>query len=144
MVTGDWVMELQESAAKLVIDLGEWWQNTYHRPFVYALWVYRNRTGGEDLGRELIPLLHESYRVGLREIPLICEEIALAREWSENFVHDYLTRRIQYKLDKDNLAGLQLFHQLCVENFLAPPRPEIGQQLQALEIEPEQLAKPLL
>ena len=57
MVTGDWVMELPESAAKLAIDLGEWWQNTYHLPFVYALWVYRNRTPGQDLGQELIPLL---------------------------------------------------------------------------------------
>ena len=76
---------------------------------------------------------HESFRVGIREIPLICEEIALAREWSENFVHDYLTRRIQYRMTDQHQAGLQLFHQLCVENFLAPLREEVGAQIRAVE-----------
>lgn len=140
LITGDWVMEFEDNAAKLVIDLGEWWQNTYHRPFVYALWVYRNRTPGEDLGEELTSLLHESYRSGLREIPLICEEIALAREWSENFVHDYLTRRIQYKLDENALAGLQLFHQLCTDNFLAPLREETRSALKSVVTEPLRLS----
>jgi len=141
MVTGDWVMELPEQAAKLVVDLGEWWENTHHQPFVYAVWAFRQRPDGEDISQEITDLLHVSYRVGIRGIPLICEEIALAREWSENFVHDYLTRSIQYRMTADHLAGMQYFHKLCVENFLAPIREEISARIQNVETVPSGIGR---
>lgn len=131
LIIGDAAMELPDREASVDMDLGAWWQNTFHRPFVYALWVTR-AAAGEAEHERLRELLHTSAATGLRELPLICEETALAKAWPEARVHDYLTRKIHFHLDRDALAGLGLFRQLCIENYLCPDRRGVDESLTAL------------
>ncbi|MCP4549946.1 MAG: menaquinone biosynthesis protein [bacterium] len=128
LITGDQAMSLIPEVADMVIDLGEWWRTSFKQPFVYALWVYRGIANSERTER-LISLLTESYRVGIRELPLICEEIAAERGLAEMRVHEYLTTRVDYNLTAENLEGLREFHRLCVESYLANDRETVRQAL---------------
>ena len=134
LIIGDTAMEADPAQAERVIDMGEWWQNTFHRPFVYALWVYRESADGMPAD-ELTELLRESFRVGIRELPLICEEVAEAKGWREAYVHEYLTRKIHFKLDTRALDGLRFFRRLCIESYLAPERHGVAETLETLAAE---------
>ena len=135
LLIGDAAMELNPQGAAFDVDLGAWWQSSFHRPFVYALWVTRAAPDTADFER-LAALLQASAERGRRELPLICEEVAEARRWTETRVHEYLTRSIHYQLDDEALQGLALFRELCVESYLCPDRPEVVQSLSALRGEP--------
>ncbi len=141
MIIGDLAMEIAPDAAPISLDLGEWWQNSFHQPFVYALWVYKNRTPGEDMGEILSPLLEESYARGCAELTQICAEVAETKGWPVSRVHDYLTERIQYRLDESALGGLATFRKLCVQNYLAPERLEVAKALTSYEVEPQSLIR---
>lgn len=136
LIIGDAAMELADDVAPFTVDLGEWWENTFHRPFVYALWVTRAAPDAREFER-LSTLLRASAEQGRRELPRICEEVAETRRWPESRVHEYLTRRIHYTLDNETLAGLSLFRDLCVENYLCPDRPEVLDGLAGLKGELE-------
>jgi chorismate dehydratase len=135
LLIGDAAMELNPQDALLDVDLGAWWQSSFQRPFVYALWVTRAAPGTADFER-LAALLTSSAERGRRELPLICEEVAEARRWTETRVHDYLTRCIHYQLDDEALQGLARFRELCIESYLCPDRREVAQSLAALRGEP--------
>ncbi len=135
LLIGDAAMELNPQGAALDVDLGAWWQSSFQRPFVYALWVTRAAPDTPDFER-LAELLQASAERGRRELPLICEEVAEARRWTETRVHEYLTRSIHHQLDEEALAGLARFRELCVESYLCPDRPEVLASLTALRGEP--------
>ncbi len=134
LIIGDAAMELSPEQAAVDMDLGAWWQNTFQQPFVYALWVTRAPDGDPEHER-LVELLGASAERGMRELPLICEETALAKEWPESRVHDYLTHRIHYRLDDAALRGLSLFRELCIENYLCPDRRAVAEALEILRID---------
>lgn len=133
MVIGDLAMALSEWAAQTVIDLDEWWQDTFHFPFVQALWVYNTISGDEKRGERLMELLEESARIGRDELPLICEEVATAKGWDEMRVHEHLNRRIGYELDHATLDGLRTFRRLCIDNYLAPNKASVASLLESRE-----------
>lgn len=135
LLIGDAAMELNPQGAALDVDLGAWWQASFQRPFVYALWVTRAAPGTPDYER-LAALLTASAERGRRELPLICEEVAETRRWTEARVHEYLGERIHHRLDEEALAGLALFRELCIESYLCPDRPEVAASLSALRGEP--------
>ena len=131
LIIGDAAMELGDVDAMVDMDLGAWWQNTFHRPFVYALWVTRAAPGEEDHAR-LSDLLRSSAARGSRELSLICEEASRDKGWPEARVHRYLTDNIRFKLDDDALRGLGLFRELCIENYLCPNRGAVSESLKDL------------
>ncbi len=131
LIIGDAAMELGDVDAAIDMDLGAWWQNTFHRPFVYALWVTRAAAGEEDHDR-LTHLIRDSAAQGSRELSLICEDAAREKGWPEMRVHRYLTDNIRFKLDADALHGLGLFRELCIENYLCPDRNAVTESLKAL------------
>ncbi len=131
LIIGDAAMELRSDEAAVDMDLGAWWHNTFHRPFVYALWVTR-AADGEPEHERLVELLSASAELGRRELPLICEETARARNWPESRVHEYLTRNINFRLDAEALRGLNLFRELCIENYLCPDRRAVSDVLAKL------------
>ena len=128
LVIGDLALEIRPDPVWTVIDLGDWWEGTFHRPFVYAVWAARD----EELAMELAEAVRESHRAGERDLPLICEEVAARKGWPELLVHEYFTRNLDYRLDDDAVAGLRLFHRLCVESYLAPRRASVNRALEAL------------
>jgi len=131
LIIGDAAMELDAGSPPVDMDLGAWWQNTFHRPFIYALWVTR-AAAGEPEHERLVDLITASAELGQRELPLICEEAAAAKGWPERRVHDYLTRNIHFMLDDEALRGLSLFRELCIENYLCPDRRGVSDVLSTL------------
>lgn len=136
LIIGDAAMELAGTDAIIDTDLGAWWQNTFHRPFVYALWVTRAAAGETDHER-LCALLQDSAEQGLAELGPICAAAAASKGWPEERVREYLTRAIHFDLDGDALAGLGLFRSLCIQNYLCPDRRGVEESLAALRGERE-------
>ncbi len=121
LIIGDLAMDLDPGDVELDVDLGDWWHRSFHRPFVYAVWAWRERED-EKIGERLTSLLHESYQLGLEEMDILVEEAAVGHNWSEDRVRRYLSEQIQFELDSTAIDGLRLFHRLCLEDHLAPHR----------------------
>jgi chorismate dehydratase len=94
-------------------DLAEEWQKLTGKPFVFAFWAVRLAALNEmrpELG--LSETFHSSRDHGLQ--PASVAEIA--RQWSkrmslsESEISDYLTCNIDYRLDQENVSGLELFY----------------------------------
>jgi chorismate dehydratase len=117
LVIGDPALQIDHSRY-ITYDLAEEWIRFTGKPFVFAFWAVRQtalRDAASDV--DLAGLFQQS-----RDHGLIPENVdRLAREWaprlglSEEMVKDYLTHRIHYSLDRECLAGLQLFYQYAAE-----------------------------
>jgi len=102
LLIGDKTFHIDESPFVEVVDLGEWWTDETNLPFVFAVWVTRNKINPEIFTKKL----DESFRYGFGQIrKLATEENGL----SEDFVVKYLTENIQYKLSKSALSGMEKF-----------------------------------
>jgi predicted solute-binding protein len=120
------------------VDLGDWWQKTFHHPFVYAVWALRSGNP------ELQEILQDSFLAGQKAMDTICEEAALSMGLPLQEVRDYLGERIHFELDLPRLEGLRLFHRLCQEDHLAPLRASVSAMLENLGAAPRAVAAPAL
>jgi len=100
-------------------DLAEEWKRLTGHPFVFAFWAVRASALSEtDL--DLTKIFQQSRDHGLANVD------ALARDWaprvgiSEQAVRTYLSENIDYSLDDENLAGLELFLRYAVECGVLP------------------------
>jgi chorismate dehydratase len=100
-------------------DLAEEWKRLTGHPFVFAFWAVRAWALAEtDL--DLPRIFQQSRDHGLANVN------ALAREWaprigiSDAAVRTYLTENIDYSLDEENRAALQLFFKHAVDCGLLP------------------------
>lgn len=105
-------------------DLAEEWQRLTGKPFVFAFWAVRAAALSGAAQPGLASVFQQSRDHGLENVD------ALAREWapragiSEDAVKTYLTENIDYSLDAESLAGMQLFFDYTVEQgVLAAARP---------------------
>ena len=102
-----------------VFDLVEQWVEMTGKPFVFAFWAARDAAPVE-------PLLHrfvESKAHGLSHLEEIADYAVTHLPVSRPVILDYLEEKLNYDLDVDNLAGLELFYQLAAgEGLLPPPR----------------------
>jgi len=113
-----------------VYDLGEEWKRRTGKPFVFAFWAVR-AASVEDAGVnprvDLAAVFQSSKRHGLQPNSLR----SIARDWSrrveldEEKIVSYLTRNVDYSLDRDNLQALELFFQYCAEIGLIPAVPRV-------------------
>jgi chorismate dehydratase len=103
-----------------VLDLVEQWVELTGKPFVFAFWAARS-------GANLAPVLHrfyESKAYGLSRIEAIADHAASQLAVSRPVILDYLEEKLNYDLDVENLAGLELFYQMAAaEGLLPAPRP---------------------
>jgi chorismate dehydratase len=102
-------------------DLAEEWKRLTGHPFVFAFWAVRGSALTEtDL--DLVKVFQQSRDHGLANVD------TLAREWSprvgisESAVRTYLTENIDYSLDDENLAGMELFFRYAVDCSVLPGR----------------------
>jgi chorismate dehydratase len=94
----------------LVFDLASEWQKFTGLPFVFALWAVRPFEASlVDLRRDFEVSLNQ----GLRHVDNIAAEWAPRLGIAPEAVRIYLTENIDYTLDEENLAGLQLFYRLA-------------------------------
>ena len=111
-----------------VYDLAAEWKQLTGKPFVFAVWAIRMAAlSGNVQATEVVEIFQRSRDNGL--LPEHVDEIA--REWSpriglsEAEIRDYLTHNIDYRLDADNLNGLELFFRYAAELKLVDTAPEL-------------------
>jgi len=109
-------------------DLAHDWRRLTGKPFVFAFWAVRlDALHRQPTGVNLREVFQRS-----RDHGLLPESISvLAKEWgpklgiTEGEVTTYLTQNIDYYLDRENHAGLQLFLTYAHEIGLIPAVPEL-------------------
>ena len=100
----------------LIYDLAEEWHRLTGKPFVFAFWAVR-REALAQAPANLARIFQLSRDHGLEPANLA----QLGREWAprvglaETEVVRYLTENIDYSLDGENLAGMELFFRYAAE-----------------------------
>jgi len=108
-------------------DLGEIWYQQTGLPFVFALWMIRKAAFG-SFQKEL-SLLGRHLQYSLERVLENPEEIVSdctsGAGLSPQQVIQYW-QNIDYRLDKEHLAGLNLFFQLCAKHQLLDKNPPLN------------------
>jgi chorismate dehydratase len=104
-----------------VTDLAEAWFAFTGKPVVFALLCVRE---GVDAG-EAVRTLEKSKRASLENPDGFCSEVAPRFGVSAEICRDYLTKKIRYDLNSDDLDGLKLFFRLAAKNGIIEQKPEI-------------------
>jgi len=106
------------------LDLAEEWIRFTGKPFVFAFWAVRGELCSQtDTSLDLARIFRESRDHGLSEVNLqtIIQEWATRLRLEETDVREYLTKNIDYELDSQCIAGLQLFYKYAAEIGALPP-----------------------
>ncbi len=85
-------------------DLAEEWKKFCNLPFVFAAWV-----STEKLSEDFIELFNEALKQGIENITEAIEEDYTNKDLSKNETINYLTQRIDYRLNSNKKEALQLF-----------------------------------
>lgn len=103
VVIGDRAFE-QRSVSPFIYDLGEAWKNNTGLPFVFAAWVSRR-----PFSKQFIKDFNAANQYGLQHL----HQVAAANPCNSFDMYQYYTQNIQYKIDENELKGLQLFLDWC-------------------------------
>jgi chorismate dehydratase len=110
-------------------DLAELWEKMTGRPFVFAAWALGKSFAGRATPSEksdLIHLLTQARDRGLANLDAIAaREAAAGRlgpggETSAAGIRMYFRDCLQYVLSEKEMAGLQLFYELCLKHAIFP------------------------
>lgn len=99
-----------------VYDVAHQWHEMTDKPCVLALWVGR----GDAITAEVVADFQASKVYGLGHISEIAAEAATTLGLPACALERYLRKNIQYQLDEENLAGLQLFFEKAAAMGLIP------------------------
>ena len=91
------------------IDLAEAWKKWTQLPFVFAVWAVRKDFAEIETVTEIA---HKAYAAGFLDMEKIAERFVDQLGGSHLFWLDYLDTTIHYKLDKDDMEGLNRFRKL--------------------------------
>jgi chorismate dehydratase len=126
LVIGDTAL-LVDRSRYITYDLAEEWIQFTRKPFVFAFWAVRQAVLKDFSPDYLTSIFQRSRDNGL--MPESLNEIA--REWGpklnleETDVKSYLTRNIDYDLDRDCIDGLSLFFEYAQQCGLLPSPPQL-------------------
>src|SRR6202140_86813 len=99
-----------------VYDVAQQWREMTGRPCVLAIWVARRGT----VTPEIVADFQASREYGLAHIGEIAEGAALKLDLPPRALERYLTENIDFSLDEENLAGLNLYFEECARAGLIP------------------------
>lgn len=110
-----------------VYDLGELWYRFTGLPFVFALWIVRQRAFAEhpQAIRDFRRLLDRSLSLAFTDLAGIATTIAPDETLTVDELVCYWRDSMSYDLTADHLAGLQLFFALCRKYTLLDEEPDI-------------------
>jgi chorismate dehydratase len=91
------------------IDLAEAWQKWTKLPFVFAVWAVRKDF---EYIAEVTEIAHKAYARAFLSMEKIAQRYADQLGGSPEFWIDYLDNSIHYKLDGQDIEGLNLFRKL--------------------------------
>jgi chorismate dehydratase len=94
-----------------VYDVAHQWREMTALPCVLAVWAARR----EAVTPELIADFLASKKFGMANISDIAEGAALKLDLPARSLERYLRENIDFWLDAENIAGLQLYYKLCAE-----------------------------
>lgn len=99
-------------AAKVVVyDLVEEWRALTNLPAVLALWAGRQ----EVVTKEVVQDFQHSLVFGLLHLDDICDQAAPELNLPAAELRRYLSENIDYRLDAENLQGLQRYYDFAAE-----------------------------
>ncbi len=99
LVIGDRAFSLRKNK-QYIYDLATAWMDLTGKPFVFAAWV-----ANKNLPEDFIKTFNLATGEGLQHI----DEIVVAENYSNYDLHTYYTKNIDYKLNAEKLAALDLF-----------------------------------
>jgi chorismate dehydratase len=99
-----------------VYDVAHQWREMTARPCVLAVWAARS----EAVTPEVLSDFIASKEYGLARITEIAEGAALKLDLPARPLERYLRENIDFSLDAENLAGLELYFKLCAEAGIIP------------------------
>jgi len=109
---GDWLLIGDKAMTGIdrpfVCDLGQFWRDRTGLPFVFALWVARDRASAERAG----PILAETAEANASRIDELASKHAARHGFEVAAAHRYLGQTIRYRLGERERAGLELFGRL--------------------------------
>jgi chorismate dehydratase len=119
--------------ALYVYDVAQQWRELTGRPCVLAIWVARS---AEAARAEVVEDFLASKEYGLARIAEIAEGAAEKLNLPAAALEAYLRDNIDFSLDEENRAGLELYFRYCAEDGLIPSaRPmvfaEAGKEVRA-------------
>jgi predicted solute-binding protein len=99
-----------------VYDVAQQWREMTGHACVLAIWVARRGA----VTPETVADFQASREYGLAHIGDIAEGAALKLDLPPSALERYLTENIDYSLDAENLAGLNLYYEECARAGLIP------------------------
>ncbi len=99
-----------------VYDVAQQWRDMTGRPCVLAIWVGRR----EAITPELVADFLASKEYGLAHVDEIAEGAALKLDLPVKALEQYLRENIDFSLDAENRAGLELYFDQCAKAGLTP------------------------
>jgi len=122
LVIGDRAIGNDESTFTEIWDLGDRWCRWAELPFVFAMWVAR--PGIETF--ELAAALNAARDDGCRHLDEIAQDQSAAMQLPKELIYEYLHRNLYFRLDKDQLQGLDLFYQQAAILGLISTVPQVN------------------
>lgn len=116
LLIGDRAMHTPTEAFDTVWDLGEEWLNWTGLPFVFAMWVARSGAASNHV----VEMLAEARNRGVDRIPDIAGREAAKLGLEVAGAESYLKDNLHFRLTSAERSGLRLFHELAVQQGLAP------------------------
>ena len=116
LVIGDPAFRLEAHAAETglqIYDLAAEWRTMTGLPFVFAVWAVRE-DALEDFHQTKLNFL-EAKAEGLKHAEEIAAEYVKEIGLPHSELLKYLSENVNYDLDEENLAGLQLYFQMARE-----------------------------
>ncbi len=102
--------------ALFVYDVAFQWREMTGKPCVLAIWAGRS----EKMTPEIAADFEASKQFGLRHISDIAEAASLKLDLPAPALEAYLRENIDFSLDEENLAGLNLYFEKCAAAGLIP------------------------
>lgn len=83
-------------------DLAAEWKKNTGLPFAFAVWV-----SGEEIDNDFLKIFNAALKFGVENIDKTL--LNYSNPYPQFDAHDYLTKKISYKLDVDKLRAIDLF-----------------------------------
>jgi chorismate dehydratase len=117
LLIGDKVVTREPRGFDHQLDLGAAWKDLTQKPFVFAVWTTRL---GIDLG-DLPDRLRQARESGLRDLPNIVAQHAVAHGWPSDLALKYLSAYLKFEIGPPQLDAIRLFHDLAARHGIIPP-----------------------
>lgn len=104
-----------------IYDLSKAWSEFTGKPFVFALLCVADGVDADSA----VEALHKAKKAGFENLAKIVGRSALELKIPKNVCKDYLTTRIRYDLDGDDIEGLKEFFRLARKNKIIDREPEL-------------------